>query len=334
MEEKNYELTNIAKKINGHVVYRIKCINEFKCQDKVIKVGQLGGFVESYDNLSDNAWIDDDSVVYGDSEVSGNAYVCGNSIVHGSALVFDEAYVCDDAEICENAWVFGRAYVSKSLIFGSAKITGNVEIKRHVKIGGLCKIQDDVRFLVDKKYENGIMTSIDMGGDNEDLYKSKVVITSNVTIKGSTIIRTTDDFMIFHHFLYNDFDFIYTKSNEKWSVGDFYGNSAKLLEKMRQDSDLNGKFFELCVNAVENDEKIIDAFEVKEVKVWHDVYKNDLPTKNGVYVCVIKEINDEGKTVDRTMVLEYKDGGWYLNTDFENEGKPIKIKRVHYWSEK
>lgn len=55
MEEKNYELTNIVKHVNGHVVYRIKCINEFKCQDKVIKVGQLGGFVESEDNLSDNA---------------------------------------------------------------------------------------------------------------------------------------------------------------------------------------------------------------------------------------------------------------------------------------
>lgn len=100
MEEKNYELTNIVKHVNGHVVYRIKCINEFKCQDKVIKVGQLGGFVESYDNLSDNAWVDDDSVIYGDSEVSDNVYICDNS------------------EVCGNAWVFGKAYVShKSVIF-------------------------------------------------------------------------------------------------------------------------------------------------------------------------------------------------------------------------
>lgn len=329
MEEKNYELTNIVKRINGHVVYRIKCINEFKCQDKVIKVGQFGGFVESEDNLSDNAWVDDDSVIYGDSEVSGNAYICGNSRVYDSALVFDDAYICDNSEVYGNAWVFGKAYVShESLIFGRARITGNVEIKRHVRIGGLCKIQDDVKFLKDEKN-----IVIDMNGDNEDVYKQKVGITSNVTIKGNAIIKTTDDFIIFHHFLYNNFDFIYTKSDKKWSVGDFYGDSAELLKKMRQDSDLNKKFFSLCVDAVKNNEKIIDALKVKENKVWHDVYKNDLPTKNGIYVCVLKEINGESEIIDRTMALEYKDGEWYLNTEFENEGKPIKIKRVHYWSE-
>lgn len=329
MEEKNYELTNIVKHVNGHVVYRIKCVNEFKCQDKVIKVGQLGGFVESEDNLSDNAWVDDDSVIYGDSEVSGNAYICGDSRVYDSALVFDDAYICDNSEVCENAWVFGKAYVShKSLIFGSARVTGNVEIKRHVKIGGLCKIQDDVKFLKDN-----IVVPNDADDDNKDLSKVILEITSNVTIKGNAIIKTTDDFVIFHHFLYNDFDFIYTKSDKKWSVGDFYGNSAELREKMYQDSDLNGKFFELCADAVKNDEKIIDVFKVKETKVWHDVYKNDLPTKNGIYVCVLKEINDETEIVDRTMALEYKDGEWYLNTEFENEGKPIKIKYVHYWSE-
>lgn len=329
MEEKNYELTNIVKHVNGHVVYRIKCVNEFKCQDKVIKVGQLGGFIESEDNLSDNAWVDDDSVIYGDSEVSDNAYICDNSRVYDSALVFDDAYICDNSEVCGNAWVFGKAYVShKSVIFGSARVTGNVKIKRHVKIGGLCKIQDDVKFLNDEKN-----IVIDMGGDNEDVYKQKVGITSNVTIKGNAIIKTSDDFIIFHHFLYNDFDFIYTKSDKKWSVGDFYGNNAELLEKMYQDSDLNGKFFSLCVDAVKNNEKIIDAFKVKENKVWHDVYKNDLPIKNGIYVCVLKEINDESEILDKTMALEYKDGEWHLNTEFENEGNPIKIKNVHYWSE-
>ena len=329
MEEKNYELTNIVKHVNGHVVYRIKCVNEFKCQGKVIKVGQLGGFVESEDNLSDNAWVDDDSVIYGNSEVSDNAYICGNSRVYDSALVFDDAYICDNSEVCGNAWVFGKAYVShKSVIFGSARVTGNVEIKRNVKIGGLCKIQDDVKFLKDN-----IAASNDADDDNKDLSKVILEITSNVTIKGSAIIKTTDDFIIFHHFLYNDFDFIYTKSDKKWSVGDFYGNSLELFNKMYQDSDLNGEFFELCIDAVENDEKIIDVFKVKENKVWHDVYKNDLPTKNGIYVCVFKEINDESEVLDKTMALEYKDGEWYLNTEFENKGKPIKIKHVHYWSE-
>ena len=214
MEEKNYELTNIVKHVNGHVVYRIKCVNEFKCQGKVIKVGQLGGFVESEDNLSDNAWVDDDSVIYGNSEVSDNAYICGNSRVYDSALVFDDAYICDNSEVCGNAWVFGKAYVShKSVIFGSARVTGNVEIKRNVKIGGLCKIQDDVKFLKDN-----IAASNDADDDNKDLSKVILEITSNVTIKGSAIIKTTDDFIIFHHFLYNDFDFIYTKSDKKWSV--------------------------------------------------------------------------------------------------------------------
>lgn len=56
----------------GRTLYRIECIREFCKKD--VKAGDLGGFVEKEENLSEDAW------VYGDARVYGDAQVCGDVI--------------------------------------------------------------------------------------------------------------------------------------------------------------------------------------------------------------------------------------------------------------
>ena len=65
---KKYELTSETKIVFGHILYRIKALSSFGC----VSAGDLGGFLESEKNLSQNgnAWVSGDAEVFGNAEVS------------------------------------------------------------------------------------------------------------------------------------------------------------------------------------------------------------------------------------------------------------------------
>ncbi|MGN6746796.1 hypothetical protein, partial [Neisseria sp. P0024.S002] len=64
MENKKYELVKEDSiVVDGFILYRIRALKDFY----VVKAGDLGGYVESEDNLSHEgyAWIYDEAKVYG-----------------------------------------------------------------------------------------------------------------------------------------------------------------------------------------------------------------------------------------------------------------------------
>lgn len=101
---KKYELTTNTEMVLERKLFQIKALVSFGD----IKAGDLGGWIEKEENLSqsDNAW------VYGDARVSGSASVSGNARVYGNARVSDNASVSDDARVYGSARVSGDAWVS------------------------------------------------------------------------------------------------------------------------------------------------------------------------------------------------------------------------------
>ena len=89
---KKYELTSETKNVFGHILYRIKALSSFGC----VSAGDLGGFLESEKNLSQN----------GDAWVYGNARVYGNAEVYGDAWVYGDARVYGNAEVSEIGAIF------------------------------------------------------------------------------------------------------------------------------------------------------------------------------------------------------------------------------------
>ena len=65
---KKYELTSETKIVFGHILYRIKALSSFG----YVSAGDLGGFLESEKNLSQNgnAWVSGNAEVSGDARVS------------------------------------------------------------------------------------------------------------------------------------------------------------------------------------------------------------------------------------------------------------------------
>ena len=108
---KKYELTNETKTlVGGTVLHRIRALRDIPRFG--VKAGELGGFVEEENNLSQ----DGDAWVFGNSKVSGNAWVFGKAWVSG------DANVSGDAEVSGDAWVYGKAEIS-----GDAKVYGDVD---------------------------------------------------------------------------------------------------------------------------------------------------------------------------------------------------------------
>jgi hypothetical protein len=106
---KKYILTDESKVVDGVTVYRIKALINFEQighpDDKLFTVGkdQLGGFVESEDNLSqdNNCWIAKDSVVYGAARIVGDAKIQGASKIHGQVWIGGKIVV-NNAEVSGN----------------------------------------------------------------------------------------------------------------------------------------------------------------------------------------------------------------------------------------
>ena len=88
---KKYELTSETKTWFGRTLFRIRAVAGFG----VVVEGELGGFIESEKNLSQDgqAW------VCGEAQVCGQARVCGEAQVYGQARVYGQAQVCGEAQV-------------------------------------------------------------------------------------------------------------------------------------------------------------------------------------------------------------------------------------------
>jgi UDP-3-O-[3-hydroxymyristoyl] glucosamine N-acyltransferase len=120
---------DLIKDYFGKTLYRIEAIIDSKWAKK----GDLGGYIEKESNLSGEAWVSDNALVY------GNARVYDNVLVFGSARVYGEAQVYGNARVCGYARVFGNARVcDNSLVYDNARVFGNALVtKTPTTIAGL-----------------------------------------------------------------------------------------------------------------------------------------------------------------------------------------------------
>ena len=128
-----YVLTDETVKVKGKTLYRIKALKAFG----KVKIGQLGGYIESEENLSQdgNAWIMDRARVYDKAEVSGDALVLSNVEVFGNAKVYGKAQVFGDTKVYGKAQVFGDTKVyDNAEIYGNARVSGKTIVSGSEKI--------------------------------------------------------------------------------------------------------------------------------------------------------------------------------------------------------
>ena len=126
-------------------------------------------------------------------------------------------WIYNDTKVCGNAWVFGNAKVcGNAKVYGNACVFGDAEIYDNVRVYG-----------------------------NAEVF-------GNVHIKGDADISSISDYIFFKNWWSSGRCFTWTRSNNMWSVGCFYGTGEELIAKAYKDSEISGKEYELVVKYVES----------------------------------------------------------------------------------
>ena len=236
---KKYKLTEeICSDFFGIILYRIEALKDFGN----VKKGDKGGYVESEENLSQegNCWIysntqvSDKAIVCGNAKVYGDAIVCDNATVYGNALVSDKARVCCNAKVYDGSKVYGDAIVGNNAIvvnnarvFDNAKVFGNAVICDNAKVFGNARVFDNAQVF-----------------GNAQVY-------DNAEICSNAEIKNNSDYIVFKNWWRSGRHFTWTKSNNMWKVGCFYGTGEELITKAYKDSELSGREYKRVVGYVE-----------------------------------------------------------------------------------
>ena len=215
--EKKYELIKTDTICAyGRTLFRVRYLCDI---ENIVAAGDIGGYIEGEYNLSQQG----NSVVLGDAEVYGNAKVCGDAKVYGNAKVCGDAMVFGNAKVYGNAKVFGDA-----MVFGNAKVYGNAEVYGNAKVCGDAEV-----------YGNA-----EVCGDAE--------VYGNAEVCGDAKVQSTRDYIVFKNFWSSGRHFTWTRSDNKWTVGCFYGTGEELIAKAYKDSQMKGREYERVVRYVES----------------------------------------------------------------------------------
>lgn len=132
-----YEFTDETRVIDGVTVHRIRATADFND----VKRGDLGGFVESDDNLNGDlgckCWVYDNACVYGRAFVDGDAVVKDNAIVYDDAIISSRSKVMGNAKVHGYSRLLDRAVVKDDAdVFGYSQLYDDVVIGDHLKLAG------------------------------------------------------------------------------------------------------------------------------------------------------------------------------------------------------
>jgi hypothetical protein len=175
-----------------------------------VKVGDLGGFIMSNENLSHegDCWVFDDAVVHGlFTRITGNARIYGHAVVESGSMIANGVVVADHAHVIqgdiqgESIFIRGEVVLESSIIKGTsvvlegkAKIS-NIKLKDTVKqihIGEQAIVKND------KKHTLNIWGSfLTISGNAQllDVYSisgRSILIDQDAIVKNGVMITGTN----------------------------------------------------------------------------------------------------------------------------------------------
>ena len=195
---------------------------ELTSETKVINGVELHRIkaLKSFGNIKEGdlgGWIESEKILSqdGDAWVGENAAVFENAKVYGYATVCGNAKVRGNAKVCGNAWVGYNARVDRDAwVSGNTWVSGNATVSGNAKVRGNATINGDA------------------------------VVCGNAKVRGK------EDLIVFKNWWSSGRYFTWTRSNNKWNVGCFYGSGEELIAKAYKDSEKSGREYERVVNYV------------------------------------------------------------------------------------
>ena len=114
-------------------------------------------------------------------------------------------------------WVYDEAKV-----FGNAKVYNNAKVCGNAKVYGKAEVRGDAK------------------------------VYGKAEVRGDAKVYKNGDYIVFKNWWSSGRYFTWTRSNNKWKVGCFWGTGAELINKAYEDSELSGREYERVVKYVES----------------------------------------------------------------------------------
>ena len=122
-----------------------------------------------------------------------------------------------------NAWVYDNAKVyGNAKVCGNAKVYGNAEVYDNAWVHGDAKVYGNAK------------------------------VCGNACVCGDAKVYGDADYIVFKNWWSSGRYFTWTRSNNKWRVGCFFGTGAELVAKAYKDSEHSGREYERVVNFVQS----------------------------------------------------------------------------------
>ena len=236
--------------------YRVKALRDFND----VKKGDIGGYVESENNLSQlgDCWIYDNAVVRDNAKFYNNAVIRDNAVVRDNAKIYNNAVIRDYATVCQDARIWANSKIlNYCQIYGNVEVCGDAvvcdcaNVYHNARVFGNAIIRDNAVVRGDARIFDYVIVC-----DNAD-------VRGEVCICGDAIISSDKDYIIFKNWWSSGRFFTWTRSNNKWKVGCFYGSGEELIAKAYKDSEESGREYECIVKYVE---RILNTEECKTNK--------------------------------------------------------------------
>lgn len=130
--------------------------------------------------------------------------------------VYREAEVWGEARVYEKAKIYGEAKVwREAKVYGEAIVCGKVTVYGEARI---CE---------------------------------EAAIYGEAEICGNAKIKSFQDYIVFKNNWSSGRYFTWTRNNDMWKIGCFYGTSKELIEQAYKDSKLSGDMYKMYVEFVE-----------------------------------------------------------------------------------
>lgn len=227
--------------IDGHKLYRIESLRNFDD----VKIGDKGGYIESEMNLSHSGfcWIYDDAVAFERARVRSGAKLRHTASVRGFAEISQKAVLTDYAEAIDRVKIYGCAKLSENVhacksavIYGQAAISGGSLITEAALVCGDAEVRDAMVCGFSRIYGSAKVRNARISGAAE--------------ICGNAVINSDADYIVFKNWWSSSRYFTWTRSNNAWKVGCFYGDGARLIAAAYENSVICGREYARIVNYV------------------------------------------------------------------------------------
>ena len=87
---------------------------------------------------------------------------------------------------------------------------------------------------------------------NDAVVRDDAMVCGEARVYGKAVIKSKSDYIVFKNWWSSGRYFTWTRSNDMWSVGCFYGTGEELIKKAYADSEEKGREYERIVKYVES----------------------------------------------------------------------------------